>query len=137
MRGPCLRPAGSRRDSELTGPAIDDIIRLGQAIRHAEDARLYEVASTRALIASARLMRIGLPLRAATVAAIVSPLTDDIESREALDDADQFLRGRNAPASGCAAILFGRRRGGVIVRLAHHDGSDVMTRPSGRYKLPG
>ncbi len=74
-----------RQESGLADArAIDDIIRLGQAIRRVEDAGLREVASTRTLIATARLVGNGLGLRTAAVAAIASPLTDDAESRAAL-----------------------------------------------------
>jgi nitric oxide reductase NorQ protein len=73
------------RESGLADPIIlDAIIRLGQAIRRVEDVGLREVASTRTLIATARLVRDGLQLRTAAVAAIASPLTDDAESRAAL-----------------------------------------------------
>jgi nitric oxide reductase NorQ protein len=72
------------QESGLGGDIVDDIVRLGQAIRRLDDASLREVASTRALISTARLVRDGLPLRAAAVAAIASPLTDDAASRESL-----------------------------------------------------
>ena len=54
-----------------------DLVRLGQAIRQLEGSGLKEVASTRALIAAARLVRQGLSPREAATAAIVVPLTDD------------------------------------------------------------
>jgi nitric oxide reductase NorQ protein len=73
-----------QQESGLADAAIDDVIRLGQAIRRVDDSSLREVASTRTLIATARLVRDGLPLRTAAVAAIASPLTDDAESRASL-----------------------------------------------------
>lgn len=73
-----------QQESGLDDAAIDDVIRLGQAIRRVDDSSLREVASTRTLIATARLVRDGLPLRTAAVAAIASPLTDDAESRASL-----------------------------------------------------
>lgn len=73
-----------RQESGLSDAAIEDIVRLGQAIRRVDDTSLREVASTRTLIATARLVRDGLPLRTAAIAAIASPLTDDAESRAAL-----------------------------------------------------
>jgi nitric oxide reductase NorQ protein len=53
------------------------LVRLGQAIRRLEHAGLREVASTRALIAAARLALEGLPLTLAAKAAVTGPLTDD------------------------------------------------------------
>jgi len=53
------------------------LVQLGQAIRRLEAAGLREVASTRVLIAAARLVAEGLPPRAAARAAVAGPLTDD------------------------------------------------------------
>jgi nitric oxide reductase NorQ protein len=52
-------------------------VRLAQAIRRVDTAGLREVASTRVVIAAARLFAEGVPLPAAARAAIVGPLTDD------------------------------------------------------------
>src|SRR5579862_7099916 len=53
------------------------LVRLGQAIRRLESAGLREVASTRVLIAAARMSNEGLPLATAAKAAVAGPLTDD------------------------------------------------------------
>jgi nitric oxide reductase NorQ protein len=53
------------------------LVQLGQAIRRLETAGLREVASTRVLIAAARLFAEGVPLPAAARAAVAGPLTDD------------------------------------------------------------
>jgi len=55
----------------------DQLVQLAQAIRRLEGAGLREVASTRVLVAAARLSREGIPLPAAARAAIAGPLTDD------------------------------------------------------------
>src|ERR1700752_3053353 len=73
-----------RLESGLDSEVLDDIIRLGQAIRRLDDVALRETASTRALVATASLVRAGLRPRAAAVSAIASPLTDDAETRERL-----------------------------------------------------
>ena len=73
-----------RQESGLDSEILDDIIRLGQAIRRLDDLALRETASTRALVATASLVRAGLRPRAAAVSAIASPLTDDAETRERL-----------------------------------------------------
>jgi nitric oxide reductase NorQ protein len=54
-----------------------ELVRLAQAIRRLETAGLREVASTRVLIAAARLIADGLSMREAARAAVVGPLTDD------------------------------------------------------------
>src|SRR6478735_11186520 len=53
------------------------LVQLALAIRRLENAGLREVASTRVLIAAARLFADGIPLPAAARAAIAGPLTDD------------------------------------------------------------
>jgi nitric oxide reductase NorQ protein len=53
------------------------LVQLAQAIRRLETAGLREVASTRVLIAAARLYADGVALPAAARAAIAGPLTDD------------------------------------------------------------
>src|SRR5246127_1330928 len=73
-----------RQESGLASEVLDDITRLGQAIRRLDDVALRETASTRALVATASLVRAGLRPRAAAVSAIASPLTDDAETRERL-----------------------------------------------------
>ena len=54
------------------------LVRLGQAIRRLESGGLREVASTRVLIAAGRLVAEGLTVAEAAKAAIVGPLTDDV-----------------------------------------------------------
>ncbi len=71
-------------ETGLQGSVLDDIIKLGQAIRRLDDAALRETASTRALVATASLIEAGLTPRAAAVSAIASPLSDDPETRERL-----------------------------------------------------
>ena len=53
------------------------LVQLAHAIRRLETAGLREVASTRVLIAAARLSVEGLPLVGSALAAIAGPLTDD------------------------------------------------------------
>jgi nitric oxide reductase NorQ protein len=55
-----------------------ELVRLAHAIRRLESGGLREVASTRVLIAAARLVAEGLSMREAARAAIAGPLTDDI-----------------------------------------------------------
>jgi nitric oxide reductase NorQ protein len=73
-----------RQESTVEDAVIDQLIRLGQAIRRLDDVSLQEVASTRALIAAAKLVAAGLGTRAAVISAVASPLSDDQETRAAL-----------------------------------------------------
>lgn len=65
------------REAGVDDRVADQLVQLAQAIRRLEGAGLREVASTRVLVASARLAKEGLPLAAAARAAIAGPLTDD------------------------------------------------------------
>lgn len=56
-----------------------DLVKLSTAIRNIDSRSLPEVASTRTLINTARLMREGLTPRASAAAAMLHPLTDDPE----------------------------------------------------------
>jgi nitric oxide reductase NorQ protein len=53
------------------------LVQLAQAVRRLETAALREVASTRVLVAAARLTVEGLSVRDAARAAVAGPLTDD------------------------------------------------------------
>jgi nitric oxide reductase NorQ protein len=67
-----LREGGTERH-------LDELLRLGQALRRAKEAGLPEVASTRALVSASRLIAEGLSFYDAAQAAIALPLTDDRE----------------------------------------------------------
>jgi nitric oxide reductase NorQ protein len=56
---------------------VTQLVQLAHAIRRLETAGLREVASTRLLIAAARLHADGVPLATAAVAAVAGPLSDD------------------------------------------------------------
>jgi nitric oxide reductase NorQ protein len=61
-----------------------ELVRFGQAIRRLETGGLREVASTRVLIAAAKLLAEGLSIGDAARAAIAGPLTDDVAVRHGL-----------------------------------------------------
>jgi nitric oxide reductase NorQ protein len=71
-------------EAGISDDAADGLIRLAQAIRRAKDSGLREVASTRTLIAAGALLEAGLSFEEATMAAIVGPLTDDLDLRAGL-----------------------------------------------------
>jgi len=68
------------------------LVALGHAIRRLETAGLREVASTRVLVAAARLVAEGLSMRAAARAAVAGPLTDDpLVTRGLFEMIDAYL----------------------------------------------
>lgn len=77
-----------------TGTAAE-LVRFGQAIRRLETGGLREVASTRVLIAAARLVVEGLTLPEAALAAIAGPLTDDVAVGRALTEMIEVYLGRD------------------------------------------
>ncbi|ORW86744.1 AAA family ATPase [Mycobacterium sp. IEC1808] len=75
-----------------------ELVRLGQAIRRLETGGLREVASTRVLIAAARLVAEGLTMREAARAAIAGPLTDDVAVGQGLGEMiDIYLGAAGGP----------------------------------------
>ena len=70
----------------------ESLVRLGGAIRRLETGGLREVASTRVLIAAARLVAAGVPIGDAARAAVTGPLTDDRVLTDGLDElVDTYL----------------------------------------------
>ncbi|MBX7191729.1 MAG: CbbQ/NirQ/NorQ/GpvN family protein [Sandaracinaceae bacterium] len=62
------------------------LVSFANKVRELHEAGLAETASTRLLVAAARLVKAGVPPRTACRAAIVEPLTDDPSTAEALGD---------------------------------------------------
>ncbi len=72
------------RESGVAAPLAATLVRIGQRSRNLRGQGLEEGASTRMLIHAGRLACAGLGLEAAAQAALVLPLTDDADLREAL-----------------------------------------------------
>lgn len=72
--------AEARVDAELAARVVG----LGQALRRLESHDLEEVASTRLLIFTARMIRSGMAPRDACLACLAEPLTDDPQTVAAL-----------------------------------------------------
>ncbi len=72
------------RESGVDAATAATLVQIGQRSRHLRGQGLEEGASTRMLIHAGRLTLAGLALSAAAQAAIVLPLTDDADLREAL-----------------------------------------------------
>lgn len=62
------------------------LVAFARKIRELNEAGLAETASTRLLVAAARLVRGGVPPRTACRVAVVEPLTDDPTTAQALGD---------------------------------------------------
>src|SRR5690606_41512038 len=72
--------AEAQVDAELAARVVG----LGQALRRLENHDLEEVASTRLLIFTARMIRSGMAPRDACLACLAEPLTDDPQTVAAL-----------------------------------------------------
>ena len=69
------------------------LVRLAQALRSLTDHDLEETASTRLLVAAARLHGAGLPMLQACRAAIVNALTDDPATASGLHEVVRAVMG--------------------------------------------
>ncbi len=72
------------REARIDGATADRLVAVAQRSRNLRGHGLEEGASTRMLIHAARLIGAGIGIEAALQAAIVLPITDDREIREAL-----------------------------------------------------
>jgi nitric oxide reductase NorQ protein len=72
------------QEAQIEAELAQKLVRLGRAIRGLEHEGLPEGASTRTLIAAARLIKDGLPPAIAAETAIAGPLTDDPAASENL-----------------------------------------------------
>jgi nitric oxide reductase NorQ protein len=72
------------QEAQIEAELAQKLVRLGRAIRGLEHEGLPEGASTRTLIAAARLIKDGLPPAIAADTAIAGPLTDDPAASENL-----------------------------------------------------
>ncbi|HKU94756.1 MAG TPA: CbbQ/NirQ/NorQ/GpvN family protein [Vineibacter sp.] len=76
-----------RRETRIAADVATTLVAIAERSRHLKGHGLDEGASTRMLVNAARLMSRGIPLSQACDAALVVPLTDDVQLREALRDA--------------------------------------------------
>ena len=72
------------READVAPETARLMVDVGLRSRNLRGAGLAEGASTRMLIHAARLARAGLPLEAAVHAAVVLPITDELDVRDAL-----------------------------------------------------
>ena len=62
------------------------LVNIGSKVRNLTELGLTETVSTRLLVDAAKLIKTGLPKRLSVEVAVVEPLTDDLETIEALKD---------------------------------------------------
>ena len=74
------------REGQCDSATAHALVSLGHRLRALRDRGLSEVPSTRLLIAAARLIASGVPVRQACYAAVVSPLSDDMAMVGAMKD---------------------------------------------------
>ena len=82
-----------QKEAGVSEQVADQLVRLAQSLRSLTDHDLEETASTRLLVAAARLHASGLSLHTACQAAIVDALTDDAATAEALHEVVRALIG--------------------------------------------
>jgi len=73
-------------EAQVDGELAAQVVKLGQALRRLEQHDLEEVASTRLLIFTARMIRSGMTPRQACLACLAEPLSDDPQTVAALMD---------------------------------------------------
>jgi CbbQ/NirQ/NorQ C-terminal. len=74
------------REAQVDSALAAQVVRLGQALRRLDQHDLEEVASTRLLIFTARMIRSGMSPREACMACLAEPLSDDPLTVAALMD---------------------------------------------------
>lgn len=74
------------QESGISPERAAGLVRLGGAIRHLSGMDLEEGVSTRLLIYAATLINAGMPFDAAIEAAVIEPLSDDVDIQQALRD---------------------------------------------------
>jgi nitric oxide reductase NorQ protein len=73
-------------EAQVDADLAAQVVKLGQALRRLEQHDLEEVASTRLLIFTARMIRSGMHPREACLACLAEPLSDDPQTVAALMD---------------------------------------------------
>ena len=78
-------------ESDLPNAMAKRVVALGQKLRGLDDLGLAEVPSTRLLVETARLIQSGFPPREAARAALIEPLTDDVDVIRGLMEAVKLV----------------------------------------------
>lgn len=75
-----------RHEGGVDEATARSLVSLAARLRNLRDRGLAEVPSSRVLVATARLIASGIPVADACRSALISPLTDDVELRGAMND---------------------------------------------------
>jgi nitric oxide reductase NorQ protein len=73
-------------ETNIDNDTAKKLVAIGNKIRNLTELGLTETVSTRLLVDAAKIIHSGLPKRLAVHVAIVEPLTDDLQTLEALKD---------------------------------------------------
>jgi len=74
------------QETNIDTDSAKKLVAIGTKIRNLTELGLTETVSTRLLVNAAKLIKSGLPKRLSTHIAIVEPLTDDLQTTQALKD---------------------------------------------------
>jgi len=81
-----LESAIVSHEGHVDAPTATTLVTLTRRLRQLGDRGLAEVPSTRLIIAAARLIASGIPIRTACATALLGPLTDDPDLLAAMHD---------------------------------------------------
>lgn len=73
-------------ETEIDSDTAKKLVAIGNKIRNLTELGLTETVSTRLLVDAAKIIQSGLPKRLSVHVAIVEPLTDDLQTIQALKD---------------------------------------------------
>jgi nitric oxide reductase NorQ protein len=74
------------QETNIENDTAKKLVAIGNKIRNLTELGLTETVSTRLLVDAAKIIHSGLPKRLAVHVAVVEPLTDDLQTLEALKD---------------------------------------------------
>jgi nitric oxide reductase NorQ protein len=78
-------------ETKVSHDIAKKLVAIGNKIRNLNELGLTETVSTRLLVDAAKLIHSGLPKRLSVHVAIVEPLTDDLQTLEALKDLSDLM----------------------------------------------
>ena len=73
-------------ETKIDADTAKKLVAIGNKIRNLTELGLTETVSTRLLIDAAKIIHSGLPKRLSVHAAVVEPLSDDLQTVQALKD---------------------------------------------------
>ena len=74
------------KETNVDPDVAKKLVAIGNKIRNLTELGLTETVSTRLLIDAAKIIKSGLPKRLSVHVAVVEPLSDDLQTVEALKD---------------------------------------------------